>query len=413
MRNWATWAVLLCSGWGGLAETHADPEALLARVKARMNENLARVPDYVCVQTVERFSRTAPDAEWKRVDTLRLQVGFAGGKEIFAWHGARQFEEKQLSEMVGAGTVGTGSFAIHATNVFLSDAPEFTFRGEDSFDGKPAYRFDYAVSEDLSRYKIRVSPFQAFVAFHGSFWVDHETLDLLRLEVRAEDIPPELELARSSDIMEYRWTRFGRSEFLLPKSSELTMVGARGVENRNRTELSGCRQYVGESSLNFEGEPRVAEVADVTLPSGLTLYLQLDSEIDPASAALGDPVRAVLYRPLLDGERLLAPQGAVVHARLVRLEAQSTPIDHFVVGIELESIELADSRAELYATMADAGPASGLIREARRLMPTFTRSRSPRLQVLVRERQRGQGVFLWKAKEKRIPRGFRMRWQTE
>ena len=149
------------------------------------------------------------------------------------------------------------------------------------------------------------------------------------------------------------------------------------------------------------------------LPPGLLLWLELESELDPATAALGNPVRAVVARPLLDGSRVLVPQGAVAHARLVRLERESVPVAHYVVYLEIEALEWKGERMELAASMVEAGPASGLIREAKQLAPTFTRSRSRRLNILVGERRRGQGVFLWKASERRIPRGFRMRWRTE
>ena len=190
MRHCRAWAGMAFAVWIVAAQPPPnDPDTLLGRIKDRMRENLVRAPDFVCLQSVERDSRPSPTTEWKHRDTLRLQVGFVGGKEIFAWQGAQRFEEKELAEMVGAGTVGTGSFAVHATNIFLSGAAAISAKGEESLDGRRALRFDYSVPEELSRYKVRVSPYQAVVAYHGSFWVDAATLDLLRLEVHAQDIP--------------------------------------------------------------------------------------------------------------------------------------------------------------------------------------------------------------------------------
>ncbi|MDW8383112.1 MAG: hypothetical protein RMN51_13515, partial [Verrucomicrobiota bacterium] len=132
MLGCAFWVCLLplC----GAAEDPADE--LLERIRARMRENLTRAPDYVCQETVERWARDSQRAEFKALDLLRLEVGFAGGKEIFSWRGASRFEEKELADLIGSGVVGTGAFAVHAANVFLSGAAEFTYRGEEEWKGK-------------------------------------------------------------------------------------------------------------------------------------------------------------------------------------------------------------------------------------------------------------------------------------
>ena len=63
--------------------------------------------------------------------------------------------------------------------------------------------------------------------------------------------------------------------------------------------------------------------------------------------------------------------------------------------------------------MTDVGPSPGLLRQAKRLDPTFTRQRKAKMDILVREVPRGQGVLHWDAKHGRIRKGFRMRWLVE
>jgi hypothetical protein len=419
MVRWAPCAVLWAAATLLGFQSKESADDLLQRIKARMRESLARVPDYTCRETIERSGRDSQKSPLKPIDTLRLEVGFAGKKEIFSWRGADRFEEKELADMIGAGTVGTGSFAIHATNVFLSDGPEYTYAGIEDRNGRRTHKFDYTVPEERSRYRIRVPPYQAYVAFHGAFWVDAETLDLIRLEVHAGDIPEELQLARASDVMNYARVAIGGSDFLLPETSELTMVGVHGNENRNVRRLSNCRQYAASSTITFEEpsggfRPSGGERSRMPLPPRLLLELTLASDIELDKAALGDPVRAVLSRPVKDGDRVLLPEGMEISGRLVRLERNTLPIDHYVVGLQLDTLEYEGRANEFTATMRDAGPAGGLIRQAKRLDPTFDRRRrAPRLDILVREQQRGQGILHWEAKKARIPRGLRMRWQTE
>jgi hypothetical protein len=76
-------------------------------------------------------------------------------------------------------------------------------------------------------------------------------------------------------------------------------------------------------------------------------------------------------------------------------------------------MELGGQMIPFIATMVDAGPASGLLRQQKTFMPTFTRKRINRMDVLVREKQEGQGVLLWQARREAIPKGLKMRWRIE
>src|SRR5215510_9409390 len=100
------------------AQQDPGSDTLLARIQAKAAENLARMPDYVCVQTVEREHRATAKERFKLLDTLRLQVALIGDKEHYAWLDARKFEDRELRDMVGKGAIGTGNFALHAKHVF-------------------------------------------------------------------------------------------------------------------------------------------------------------------------------------------------------------------------------------------------------------------------------------------------------
>jgi hypothetical protein len=141
--------------------------------------------------------------------------------------------------------------------------------------------------------------------------------------------------------------------------------------------------------------------------------LSLDTEIEPEKTAVGDPIRAVLAEPLKNGDTALAPRGAAVDGRLLRLEKHTVPFNYYVIAFEFHTLESDGVRAEFAASMETAGPASGLIRQEKQLNPTFTRKRGPRMEILVKEFQRGQGVLYWDAKQSRIRRGLRMRWRID
>jgi len=227
-------------------------------------------------------------------------------------------------------------------------------------------------------------------------------------------------MSRMSQTIGYARIPMGDSDFLLTTSSQLTMVALDGEEYRNQITFSDCRQFRVESNLRFdtleEGLPPKAvpgrPTVRASLPPLLSVDITLDSDIELEKAAIGDSIRGVLARPIREGGRAVLPQGAIVQGRLVRLERSAQPFQHFVVGLEFHTLETSDTSFDLFATMQDAGPAPGLLLQAKRLDPVFTRKRTGRLDILVREKPRGEGILHWDAKHARIHRGLRMRWVT-
>jgi hypothetical protein len=248
--------------------------------------------------------------------------------------------------------------------------------------------------------------------------VDRETLDLVSLEVEAYDMPEKLGLAQAEITIEYARAMIDGSEVLLPVSATLAVAAVDGQEDLNRTRITACHHYRADSVLRFEqtsdAEPVPTPAAmPAGLPAGTVLELRLTSSLDPASAKPGDEIQAVVAKAVKSGEELLIPEGAAVLGRVVRLDVQSQPFRVQVIALEFHTLALADRRIEFTATMQEAGPASGLLKQARHLDPKFERHSKRHLDVLVREVQRGQGILLWDARHGSLPKALRMRWRVE
>jgi hypothetical protein len=340
----------------------ADP-LLLERVKTKAAENLQRLPNYTCTQTIERSRRGGKTENFDLVDRLRLEVALVDGGELFSWPGASKFEEKRIGEIVGGGTISNGNFALHEKGIFLSPATTFTYAGEEVLNGRRALLFDYRVPQPSSIYRLRRTVGnEAFVGHHGTFWVAADTLDLIRLEVHADDIPPSLDLAQASDAMEYSRLHIGDGDFLLPKSSEFVVSDVFGNENRNRAEFSACRQYTGESVISFDVASTVqaapARQAPVILvPGGVRVEVRLQTPIDSYHSARGDLITAVVGKDARNRGKIVAPKGALLTGRITRLEKRSTPNqDYFFVGLDFTTIEFGGGRGEFRAAHQFSGP---------------------------------------------------------
>jgi hypothetical protein len=415
--------VVLCAG--SLAWGFDEPAGLLERFFSRIKNDLERLPDYVCTQSIERFGRPESERAWEKIDALRFEVALVAGRELYGLPGGRRFQDRPLAELARRGTIGTGQFALLAKHLFLTSTAQVTYRGENTEERRTTHEYSFDVPADRSSYKLRAGTAEATVGFQGVFAIDADTLDLIRLDAQAYDIPEKLGLAQVDTALHYSRLNIEGDQLLLPLAGTLTVVAVDGEESLNRTRLSSCRHYTAESTIRFDTEiaPQPTEPAstksdastpvDPMLPHGALVELTLDASLNPGMMGIGDHISASVSRVVRDGDRVAIPPGAVVHGHLVRLEKQSMPFPIYEIGLEFDTLETEGHTIPFTATMVEAGPAAGLIQQTKRLDPSFTPRGKSRMDILVREFQRGQGILHWDARRGAILRGLRMKWRVE
>jgi hypothetical protein len=286
--------------------------------------------------------------------------------------------------------------------LFTTRVATFHYVGKEDFQGNKAIRFDYNVPQMLSGYRIRVSTASAIVGYHGSFYANPETFDMERIQVLADDLPPDLRLASTEDKIDYAVARIGDGDFLLPAQSELTMIGLQGGEEHNHVRFTSCRQFSGESVVTFEDAPASKEAAPVPtrefdLPEGLEVELVTTKDVDLRTAAIGDPVYARVNRDIKQKGETIVPKGATATGRIVRLERNET---FSMLGVEFPEIEtpgmLAHMKGRLTGTAGFMAPA--------RTRNMAIIARSPKLP--------GEGLIPLNSSIQRLLKGCMMFWRT-
>jgi hypothetical protein len=410
----AVW--VLCASLGAGADELPPRDALFSQVRSKMIVNLTQLPNYTCLQTIERKVRRAPSRRYQLVDMVRLEVALVNGKELFSWPGAGNFEDKEISEIVSGGAIGNGSFALHAKSIFQSRSARITFVGEVTRNNRRQLQWDYEVPQLQSGYTLRIGSREAIVGYHGSFWADPVTLDLLRLEVEADNIPPELHMARAADSVDYMRAEIGGESFLLPESSELKMVDEGNSESVNQTRFTRCRQYTGESVLVFSDPPPdagtpAAITRAIEVPDGLSLQLRLDTPIASETSAVGDPITAILQKDVKKSGILVAPKGALVHGRITTLRHQSGDRGYFIVGLEFFEIQFPGAKGPLRAELDQIVSVGGSISSS---SPTRFGSRTRATAGLAEAKLNLPGsVFFVRGDKFTLARGLYMFWRTQ
>lgn len=402
---------LAAVAWG-----QQEPEGFFESFHQHLKRENSRLPEYVCTQTIDRFTRSAPEEQWRKVDTLRFEVALIGGQERYGRVGANQFYDQPLADVVRSGVVSTGKFGLLVRQVFDTQAARYLYKGLNDRDGGKAHEYDFEVAAKDSNYQLRSGSKEVAVAFQGTFWIHPDTKDLLRVEMQAFDIPEVLGFSEAATTLVYGRVSLAESPLLLPVSVETLVVTADGIENRSFSKVNGCRRYQTQSSIRFEGEAATPEPRPVTaiqehLQPGMVLDVALQEQLALNSLTVGQPVVARLARDLKQGDRVVAPQGSLVSGEVVHLEKESSPFATYEVGLELQTLEIHGQTLPIAATMEDAGPSAGLMRQSKRMEPSFSKRRGARMDILVRKVQRGQGYLVWDGRRGTIPKGFRMKWK--
>jgi hypothetical protein len=312
--------------------------------------------------------------------------------------------------MVGGGMIGTGDFALHVKSIFVSGYTRFEYRGVEAVRGRKAHRFHYKVAMADSHFLMRVPPNEGIVGYQGDIWHDAESLELLRMEMLIDEIPPQLPLRSGFKTIEFGPVEIGGAGYVMPVSMDMTLAAADGSEDRNRMVFSACRQYQSQSTISFDDpadiKPREAEVT-VTLPAKLDVSLKLKADYAPATAARGDLLVFEVAKAVVRKETLLLPKGAEINFRLESTICNPTPVSHCFIGLRPESFQFENKSGRF-----DASLEFPLLREAIRAIPGGSRMADLQQVVVPPPGAESAQFVLIRTTKPRLPKGYPMVWRT-
>lgn len=353
MRLW--WILSLAAV---VAARGDDP---ISQIRSQVAERMARIPNYTCLETIERSWYASDYAGSLIRDRMRFEVSVVEGQEQFAWPGGGPLDIHERQIILGRGLTKTGDFAGFLSAIFAPYGTTYMRVGEEATGARRAVRYDYRVPLEGSRYTITQNGVTATVGFHGSFWVDPETLDLTRVELNADNIPRSF-MRRSARIaIDYGLVAVGTGSFLLPRRTDVSTVSNSKRENRTTTLFSGCRQFLAESSISFE-EKSVDQAAKqddarAALPGGLVIEAALETPILRATAATGDLVQAEISKEIRSESGVVVPQGAVLEGRIVLLEARGSTQPADALAVRFTKVRFGTSEVGLRARLVGCGAA--------------------------------------------------------
>jgi hypothetical protein len=251
----------------------------LSRIQRSMRTELKRLPNYTCAETIARYEGDGNHPHL--IDRIETHVAVTRERELYSWQGG-PFEERSIIDMVHEGFISDGDFSAMLRNVFEGRNARISFMGEETLDGRKALRYRFEIPQAISQWVIRAGTAAGTVGARGSFWADAGTLDLLKMEFSAVDLPMFMYGSSLEESITYVRTRIADRDVLLPSVAE-KRTDANRAKYLNRAVFRDCREFAAQSTITFGGE----DESLVALPAKLNLELRLDTEIDTGSAATG------------------------------------------------------------------------------------------------------------------------------
>ena len=408
-------AVAAMTSPAAFAQQLAPEVVLLAHVKAHVREAFAHLPNYTCLETMERFSRASTEGRLRLVGAVGMDVLYTGGAELYAAPGANRFQEENPVAFTGAGLMSTGAFALHLKAVFLNANAQLTWRGEEQLEGRRTARWDFVVSRFDSGLTIHAGG-GGPAGIQGSVWVNPDTLDVLRLEDHAFDIPPLLQIKEASTTVNYARMRVGQDVVMLPQEGMVHVLstGNSDAEDRNLFAFTHCRAFEARSSIKFDAvaeasEPRTAAPSGVEsatpLPADLEIPILLDAPVTE-TAAVGDVIEGKIAADIVKSGKVLVPRGAVARGRIRRLQQVSQNGHYFAVGLEFTELEAGSERIQFYADLTETDRIPGFQWTLRRIGGSAVIDQAENMKLP------GVGSFFIRGDRLLLPAGFKMVWKT-
>lgn len=354
---WLLWLATI----GPLLSEDLSPDVLRIAHVMNVNRDLLKpVNQYTCLETITRGDVEGRKRQLKKRDVVQVDVGVGSGREIYSWPGADQFSSQDIAALIGHGLVANGLFQAFAESIFSSGDIVVKPAGEQPIGGRPAFHFTYAASSLQEQWDINWLGTRGAVGYRGEFWVDKTSFALVRLIIRATDIPPSLPLQRLTIVIDYQ-PPAGKA--LIPESALFTAVELNGKTGYDSFVFSHCHIFEAESRVSSDELGQAVEQYEEKrefLPGGLTIPVTLATTISSVNARIGDPIEGVLDKAVRISSGLTAPRGAELKGRIREFDRLADLPNSFIVGLEFDELKWPGHSFSFFAEPVSLEPIHGV-----------------------------------------------------
>jgi hypothetical protein len=225
------------------------------------------LPDFICAEQVQRYVAPLPkpgdSPAWRQGDTLLIRLSYFQQKEQYKLNMINFKPSDQDYEKVG-GSKEFGSFGTLMRGIF-EPASEARFEYDHTSqlgDRGVVLAFRYFVDLDRSNYELVWENNRRIrTAYSGLVLVSRETHQVMRITVKAENIPADFPIRGAETQLDYDWEELSGQKFLLPSKAQVIMAGDDAL-SKNDERFAVYRKYSADAVISFDTEPLPPENPD-------------------------------------------------------------------------------------------------------------------------------------------------------
>jgi hypothetical protein len=243
--------VKLRAGVGTMLPGGVKDDPLVEKARAASQAFFHMLPNFLCQQSTTRAYAGA-DHQWRTVDNVTAEVLYVHGHESYR-------DVKLNGKATGRpmmdlpGSRSTGEFGSALRGLFDQETEAlFKFHSNASLAGFSTAVFEFAVSGDTSDWRISAGSQMIMTPYAGRIWIDRKSASVVRIEMKAVDIPEQFPFRRVEATVDYGPVMLPSGRYFLPEKAENVSCNDPKSCSRNVIEFRNYHKYVGESSISYD-----------------------------------------------------------------------------------------------------------------------------------------------------------------
>lgn len=226
-------------------------DALVRKAREASGELFNMLPNFLCQQSTLR-SYAGADHQWRTVDKVSAEVLSVNGHETY--RDVRLNGRPTGHTMMELpGSRSTGEFSSTLRALFEQETGAlFRFNSDVDLKGFSTAVYDFAVSGKHSDWRISAGSQMILTPYAGKVWIDRESGNVVRIEMKAVDIPRQFPFQRVDAQVDYGPVDLPSGRYFLPEQAENVSCNDPKSCSRNVIEFRNYHKYVGESSISFD-----------------------------------------------------------------------------------------------------------------------------------------------------------------
>jgi len=230
-----------------------EQAAILDSIRAYALNYSQSLPDFVCYETMKEYQAPRSSDRWTKLDNdVDSKLTYFQQKEDYKPISVGGKLTSQDYEKL-KGSKSVGDFGSMLRGIFEpSTQTRFEWRTWSTWGGQPSMTFEYRVSRERSNYQIFAEDHRSVIAaYSGYFVVDKRTHAVVKLNVKAEDLPKDFPVQSAESTLVYRDQDLSGHIFLLPSDLEVIMGGS-DFRSKIEKRFSTYRKYSADSDITFD-----------------------------------------------------------------------------------------------------------------------------------------------------------------